>query len=316
MMGTTLGALLVWAAPAVSAQAAPSGQTSQSQTQDKAAAKNSSKPATLLPAKQTGAAQQPAKGSSTTAQSPASQTPAKNSAKPATPQPSKQPGGGAQQPAKAASATTQASKSQGPAKSDAKAPQKTSASTQPAKTGAGPAKGQETTAAKAPAKPPAKASKQAAKKAAPSTASTSTAEGKKKPEPKPKKASAKPAPPSGEATGQKEEPKIARRDPFESLVGRERTGDTGPRLPGKAGLVISQLRLDGVVRYVDGMIAVVTNPQSRTYFLREGDQLYDGRVAKINMDGVTFHEVGKDAFGKPVEREVSKRMYPSPGETQ
>ena len=43
----------------------------------------------------------------------------------------------------------------------------------------------------------------------------------------------------------------------------------------------------------NGMIAVVANPQQRTYFLREGDQLYDGRVEKIAMDGVSFHEVGQ-----------------------
>ncbi len=54
------------------------------------------------------------------------------------------------------------------------------------------------------------------------------------------------------------------------------------------------------------MIAVVSNPQARTYFLREGDQLYDGRVDKIAMDGVSFHELGKDAFGKPVERSSTK----------
>ena len=131
--------------------------------------------------------------------------------------------------------------------------------------------------------------------------------------PKPKKTSRKPG---AVKEAPKQEPKVARRDPFESLIGRDRGGDSGPKLPGKAGLVISSLRLDGVVRYVDGMIAVVTNAQSRTYFLREGDQLYDGQVAKITMDGVTFHEVGKDAFGKPVAREVNKRMYPSPGELQ
>ena len=51
-------------------------------------------------------------------------------------------------------------------------------------------------------------------------------------------------------------------------------------------------------------------------FLREGDQLYDGRVEKIAMDGVSFHETGKDAFGKPVERQVNKRIYSSPGEQQ
>src|SRR5882724_10781401 len=56
--------------------------------------------------------------------------------------------------------------------------------------------------------------------------------------------------------------------------------------------------------------------QAPTYFLREGDQLYDGRVEKIAMDGVSFHELGKDAFGKPVERQVNKRIYASAGEQQ
>jgi hypothetical protein len=34
------------------------------------------------------------------------------------------------------------------------------------------------------------------------------------------------------------------------------------------------------------------------------------------MEGVAFHEIGKDAFGKPVDRQVTKRLYPSPGELQ
>jgi hypothetical protein len=114
------------------------------------------------------------------------------------------------------------------------------------------------------------------------------------------------------------EPKVARRDPFESLVGREKAqAELSKNLPpGKAGLQVASLRLDGIVKAPNGMIAVVTNPQARTYFLREGDQLYDGRVEKIAMDGVSFHEVGKDAFGKPVERQVNKRIYSSAGEQQ
>ncbi len=110
--------------------------------------------------------------------------------------------------------------------------------------------------------------------------------------------------------------RLARRDPFESLVNRNK--DTGAKNlpPGKAGLQVSTLRLDGIVRSSNGMIAVVSNPQARTYFLREGDQLYDGRVEKIAMDGVSFHELGKDAFGKPVERQVNKRIYASAGEQQ
>jgi len=150
-----------------------------------------------------------------------------------------------------------------------------------------------------PAAPAAKPSpKQAAKKSAPRT---------KKPT-----ASAKSA-----ATPPARETKVAKRDPFESLIGREQGGGkTGPLPPGKAGLQVGTLRLDGIVRAPNGMIAVVSNPQSRTYFLREGDQLYDGRVEKIAMDGVSFHEIGKDAFGKPVERQVNKRIYASAGEQQ
>jgi hypothetical protein len=111
--------------------------------------------------------------------------------------------------------------------------------------------------------------------------------------------------------------KGSRRDPFESLVNRQKDQNAGKNLPpGKAGLQVSTLRLDGIVRSSVGMIAVVSNPQSRTYFLREGDQLYDGRVDKIAMDGVSFHELGKDAFGKPVERQVQKRIYASAGEQQ
>jgi len=114
------------------------------------------------------------------------------------------------------------------------------------------------------------------------------------------------------------EMKAARRDPFESLVARQQAAaNAGKNLPpGKAGLQVSTLRLDGIVKAPNGMIAVVSNPQARTYFLREGDHLYDGSVEKISMDGVSFHEEGKDAFGKPVERQVNKRIYSSPGEQQ
>jgi hypothetical protein len=111
---------------------------------------------------------------------------------------------------------------------------------------------------------------------------------------------------------------VARRDPFNPLLSQEK-GTTGPQTPlpaGKPGLVITSLRVDGIVRGPGGMIAVVSNPQMRVYFLREGDRLYDGDVAHITMEGVSFHETGRDAFGKPVERESTKRLYPTPGEQQ
>jgi Tfp pilus assembly protein PilP len=132
----------------------------------------------------------------------------------------------------------------------------------------------------------------------------------------------KSATPSAKTVSEKKpaesEQRVARRDPFESLVGRQQAQDALAKNlpPGKAGLQVGTLRLDGIVRAPNGMIAVVANPQQRTYFLREGDKLYDGTVEKISMEGVTFHEEGKDAFGKPVERQVSKRLYSTAGEQQ
>ncbi len=181
----------------------------------------------------------------------------------------------------------------------------------------------------APAKPAPPTAQKPADKQAAKAAPAPAAKPAPKKESKPAQATAKAAKPAAKKSTQSakkasstpgapsvEEVKLVRRDPFESLIGRNQKQASGPAIAGKPGLVISSLRLDGTVRAPNGMIAVVTNPQQRTYFLREGDQLYDGRVEKITMDGVTFHEVGKDAFGKSVERQVSKKIYSSPGELQ
>jgi len=176
--------------------------------------------------------------------------------------------------------------------------------------------------------PPAGAKSAPAAAAKPATASAGkTAPQSAKPKPagksgaKPvaKTASQKPAKSAVPVEAPSEgEAKLSRRDPFESLVGRQKAqAEAAKNLPpGKAGLQVSTLRLDGIVRASNGMIAVVTNPQARTYFLREGDKLFDGEVEKISMDGVSFHEEGKDAFGKPVERQVNKKIYSTAGEQQ
>jgi len=163
-----------------------------------------------------------------------------------------------------------------------------------------------------PAKPGAQAAAPktpAAKPAAPKTGATKPA---KKPAPVRTAADKKPG------IGTEAAKPAVRRDPFESLVARQEAAAKGGQNlpPGKAGLQVGTLRVDGIVKANSGMIAVVTNPQARTYFLREGDRLYDGAVEKISMDGVTFHEEGKDAFGKPVERSVNKRIYSMAGEQQ
>ena len=209
-------------------------------------------------------------------------------------------------PAPAASAAKAAAPIQQP-----KAPTKAAAPVQPAKAPVqAPAPAQP---AKAPAKAPANANLPA--KAAAAQAPAKAPAAAKAPA---KEAVKKPAKPPVEKPA---EVKISgvRRDPFDPLMNKPSQGTETPQAlpPGKAGLVVGTLRIDGIVGGVHGMIAIVSNPQQRVYFLREGDKLYDGSVQHITIEAVSFQEVGKDAFGKPLERQVTKRLYPtSSGEQQ
>jgi len=158
------------------------------------------------------------------------------------------------------------------------------------------------TAMKAQSAKPAKAAKRSAK-----TAQHAKSAAAAKPAATGAEAAAAPAGDKIEAVG--------KRDPFAPLINDKK--DSGQHLPpGKAGLVIATVRVDGAVRSGSAMIAVVSNPEQSVYFIREGDRLYDGDVEKIGLDGVTFKENSKDAFGKPVERMVTKRIYASAGEQQ
>ena len=187
-------------------------------------------------------------------------------------------------PASAASQPQPASPKPAPALAQAKAPVKAPAKANPPAKTAGPASATKTAA---PVKAPAKAVLQKVSK----PPVEKPAEGKVS---------------------------VARRDPFNALLNKSSTGNATPENlpPGKAGLVVATLHINGIVRGSGGMIAVVSNPQQRVYFLREGDKLYDGSVEHITLEAVSFHEFGKDAFGKPLERQVTKRLYPSPGEQQ
>ena len=171
-----------------------------------------------------------------------------------------------------------------------------------------PVNSQPSGAPKPPSPPPAKHSDPATSKAsvnAPAAAKDS-----------PQATAGNSATPSGEKpAGDKA---VVRRDPFDTLLSKARAGNAAPDNlpPGKAGLIVDTLRIDGIVHGPNGMIAIVSNAQQRVYFLRDGDKLYDGSVEKIALDAISFQEIGKDAFGKPLERSVTKRLYPSSGEQQ
>jgi len=156
------------------------------------------------------------------------------------------------------------------------------------------------------------AAKKPAAKAKTAKSPKASARAKAAPAAKPNpEASAGGAAPAADATKTE---MVGKRDPFAPLINEKKDSVHLP--PGKAGLVIATVRVDGAVRSGNTMIAVVSNPEQSVYFIREGDKLYDGDVEKIGLDGVTFKENSKDAFGKPVERMVTKRIYASAGEQQ
>ena len=86
--------------------------------------------------------------------------------------------------------------------------------------------------------------------------------------------------------------------------------------PGARGLLIAQLKLEGVVREqtANKMIAVVTNDTRRAYFLTENESVYNGVVSKITPDAVYFKENVLDGNGRVTTREVVRRLGSVPGE--
>jgi hypothetical protein len=114
-----------------------------------------------------------------------------------------------------------------------------------------------------------------------------------------------------------------RRDPFKvpEAVSGKGAGNIlnaagGVLPPGNRGLIISQLKLEGVVRQQPSnkMIAVVTNQTNRAYFLGEGDAVFNGVVSKITPDAVYFKENVLDPNGRVWTRDVMKRLGAAPGE--
>ena len=102
------------------------------------------------------------------------------------------------------------------------------------------------------------------------------------------------------------------KETFRQHPERAVSGQANPQAldAGPADLVVSTLRLEGIVRGPNEIVAVVSNSQQRVFFLREGDQLFDGKVELVTLEAVTFHEVTQDVFGKPIKRRVIKRLYP------
>ena len=85
----------------------------------------------------------------------------------------------------------------------------------------------------------------------------------------------------------------------------------GPRPDGIPGLMIDEIELSGVFRTTKGYTAQVKpRNQTRSYLLKEGDQLYDGDVVSIQRNEVVFKQTVQDPTALKPFREVVKTLNP------
>jgi hypothetical protein len=157
---------------------------------------------------------------------------------------------------------------------------------------------------------PAKSAKAAKKPAAPAATTPAKAAAPAKKPAKHKAAAASAAAPAANASAAPAAPATVakKRDPFVNPIQAVREGRSGSCSGGKRCLAVNEIVLRGVVKSVNGMIAVVENSAQRTYFLHENDAVYDGSVQKITPDSVVFKEHYTDNLGRDQVREVVKSV--------
>ncbi len=108
-----------------------------------------------------------------------------------------------------------------------------------------------------------------------------------------------------------------RRDPFVALIHRASTdtqpGGKGQRPEGVPGIMVDELVVRGIVQSRGAWVAVIGASNGKTYMIRPGDRLMDGRVRAITPQTVVLMQEVKDPLSLAKQREVRKNLR---GETK
>lgn len=102
-----------------------------------------------------------------------------------------------------------------------------------------------------------------------------------------------------------------RRDPFRSLlIGFEEPelGTAKVRPPGLPGMLVDELRVEGIVETPDGILAFAQGRDNLSYIIRPGTKLYDGEVMEILPDRVIFRRQVHDPKQLRPYEEVVKEL--------
>ena len=104
-----------------------------------------------------------------------------------------------------------------------------------------------------------------------------------------------------------------RRDPFLSLYEQVRIERMGPRPKGIRGMLVTEIDLVGIVQDASGGdVAFFTGSDNKGYFLRVGDEVYDGTIIGVDprTGSVTFRQQVDDPRLIKPYRDVVKRLIP------
>jgi len=102
-----------------------------------------------------------------------------------------------------------------------------------------------------------------------------------------------------------------RRDPFQSLIGPAPKLQPGQRPVGVPGFLIDEIKLQGVVKTRQGLVAMINGPDNKGYLIRVGDKVLDGEVIRITPSSVTFRQEVNDPTRIERFREVVKELTPT-----
>jgi|GEM_PF-5377134 len=105
---------------------------------------------------------------------------------------------------------------------------------------------------------------------------------------------------------------MSRRDPFLDLSDRTITEPQGsPHPSGVPGLWIDEFEVTALFMTPAGPLAEIRTPTDSFFFLREGDQLFDGDVVRIDpREGVIFKQIELDPEALTPFRSVVKTVDP------
>jgi type IV pilus assembly protein PilP len=101
-----------------------------------------------------------------------------------------------------------------------------------------------------------------------------------------------------------------RRDPFQSLIGPSPRLQNGTRVPGVPGFLIDEIKLTGIFRRKQELVAMIVGPDNKGHLIRVGDKVLDGEIIRITASSVVFRQEVNDPTRIERYREVVKDLAP------